>query len=414
MLDPRTLKSSASPRTDIPKVQMRPRSHLTALLLIALALSTHCNATRFAVRRSGPLLKGTLGVLSSYRDLQMARQAAPGLLVLLEGLLAADPRNKTLLELLCQGLYEYTFGFLQQDYESLEGSDPDAASRMRLRARRQYLRVYELGLRLLRIQGAHLTLQRTPIREIRRQIATLDRHAVPGLVWTAVGAGGALQLGIDEPRLLQMRPGIPALLKRAAALDPGYGNALPLGALGLYYGRSRDAGGSALESQRYFREALRRTGRRYLLWLVLYARHWAWQFQSTTQEAVGTGAARRTVPLLPRDRKALFVRLLQEVHRFPIDRAPSLRLPNLLAKKMATRLWPRREDFLDPLPPARARPAPGARSSTPAAPTPRRTVPAATPRPGDAPRPARPTRPAPSGRAHSDTSRSLEHPGGTP
>lgn len=388
---------------------MRPRSHkcarplpATALLVTALAI-THCNATRFAVRRSGPLLKGTMGVLSSYRDLAMARQAAPGLLVLLEGLLSADPRNETLLELLCQGLYEYTFGFLQQDYVSLEGTNPDAAGQMRLRARRQYLRVYALGLQLLRIHGARIPLDRTPIAEVRRQIAKLDRRAVPGLVWTAVGAGGAIQLGIDEPALLQMRAGVPALLERAAALSPGYQHALPLGALGLYYGRNRDAGGSAVLSQRYFQQALRRTGRRYLLWLVLYARHWAWQFQSVAQEPAGTGAARHLVRLAPRDRKGLFVRLLQETLRFPVDRAPEVRLPNLLAKRMAARLWPKRDDFLDPLPPpARATAKPRPQGPPPAPPP---TAASPPPRDTTAHPPRRHQRPAP---------RVSTHPGGTP
>ncbi len=48
----------------------------------------------------------------------------------------------------------------------------------------------------------------------------------------------------------------------------------------------------------------------------------------------------------PRDKRALFVSLLEEVRRFPLDRAPELRLANRLAKEMAAALLPKQEDFL--------------------------------------------------------------------
>ncbi|MDY0004105.1 MAG: TRAP transporter TatT component family protein, partial [Polyangia bacterium] len=223
-----------------------------ALLFVLVALSSaSCDPTRYVLRRSGPTLDRAVGVLASYEDPGFARQAAPALLALLEGLLASDPGNPALLATLCRGLYEYAFGFLQQDAERLATGDPAAATRARQRARHHYVRVYELGLRLLRTRGVSLTLQRTPPAELRKLVARLDRRAVPALVWTAVGAGGALQLGIGEPWLMQMRTGVGILLERAHALDPGYASSLPSGALGMYHAVDADSGGSALESKRY-------------------------------------------------------------------------------------------------------------------------------------------------------------------
>lgn len=318
--------------------------------LVVTGIASGCNPTRYVLRRSGPTLDRAVGVLSGYEDPDFARQAAPALLALLEGLLASDPENPALLKILCKGLYEYAFGFLVQDYERLRETDHAAAERIRARARHQFVRVYELGLRLLRLHGVTATLQRTHPEELRRLVARLDRKAVPALTFTALGAGGALQLGIDQPWLMQMRGGVEVLLERAVALDPGYANALPAGALGLYYGRDSDSGGSAIRSQRYFELAIRRTERRYLLWLVLYAKHWAWQFQSTTSERVGRGPTARTVPVLPKDKRALFLSLLDEVRRFPLDRAPADRLANVLAKQMAERLYAKKDDFLSDRP----------------------------------------------------------------
>ncbi len=349
--------------------------HRTRTLVVALSLtclvSLSCNPVRYMLRHSGPTLHRATGVIMTYRDPEMARLAAPGLLALLEGFLASDPDNPALLEILCRGIYEYAFGFMQRDYERLRDQDPDRAEQLRRRARMQFVKVYELGLRLLRTHGVHLTLQKTRPKEIRRRIAKLSKDAVPALTWTAVGAGGALQLGLDQPWLVQMRPGIPILLERAAALDPAYGNALPVGALGLYYGRNPNAGGSPIRSQQYFRQAMRLTHRRYLLWLVLYAKHWAWEFQSLSQERVGHGPSAKLVPLVPKNKKKLFIDLLEEVRRFPLDRAPELRLANTLAQRLATRLLAKKDDFLTerPTPPHRSGSTGGSLALRPAATT---------------------------------------------
>lgn len=352
--------SSRRPPSPTPAAVTSGSASLVAALALLASLALQCNPTRYVLRRSGPVMHRAVAVLESYRDPEIARQAAPALLALLEGLLASDPENPALLRILCRGLYQYAFGFLQRDYERLRQTDPDAAARLRRRTRAQFVKVYELGLRLLRTHGVSLTFQRTPAAEIRATVARLGKEAVPALTWTAVGAGGALQLGLDQPWLLQMRPGIPILLERAAALDPGYANALPVGALGLYYGRDPNAGGSAIRSQRYFKQALTLTGGQYLLWKVLYAKHWAWQFQSLTHERVGRGSQARRVALSPRNKRDLFVRLLAQVRRFPLRNAPQHRLANTLAKRMARELWKKKDDFLSNAAPAPAIPvAPG-------------------------------------------------------
>ena len=328
----------------------RSLSAVAALMLLGVLFS-QCNMTRFVVRRTGPAMERAMGVLTAYKDPELARQASPALLALLEGLLASDPDNPVLLRVLCQGIYEYTFGFIQSEYERLRDTEPDRAERFRRRARMQYIKVYELGLRLLSVQGVQITLQKSSVADIRRQLKRLDKRAVPALAWTAAGAGGALLLGIDQPWLMQMHGKIPILLTRAAELNPAYANGLPVAALGLYYGRDTMTGGSAIKSQRYFQQAIQGTRRRYLMWLVLYARYWAWQFQSLEKERVGHGGAARYVALQPKNKRQLFARLLAEVKRFPLSSAPEHRLANTIAERVALRIERLEKEFLQTTPP---------------------------------------------------------------
>jgi len=323
---------------------MTHRAAVLAITGLTAWAGASCNVPRLVVRTSSPVFGQSLGVLQASGDPDLAGQAAPALLMLLEGLLAADPENPALLALLAQGIYEHTFAFV--DEPARAASDPGVAAAGRQRARAQYLKVYELGLRLLRRAGVRLTLQRSALPEVRRAVARADRRAVPGLVWTAVGAGSAALTALDEPWLLDMASKVPALLERAAALQPGYASGLAHAALALFWARDVGTGGSALRARAHFEQALAVTGRRYLPWLLLYARHWAWQFQSLTEETVGTGPAARRQPVLPRDKRALFVALLDEVRRFPLDRAPEHRLANTLAQRWAAALYPRKDDFL--------------------------------------------------------------------
>jgi hypothetical protein len=63
--------------------------------------------------------------------------------------------------------------------------------------------------------------------------------------------------------------------------------------------------------------------------------------------------------VLPRDKRALFVALLDEVRRFPLERAPEHRLANTLAQRWAVALYPRKDDFLARVQPGQDRSGPG-------------------------------------------------------
>jgi hypothetical protein len=161
-----------------------------------------------------------------------------------------------------------------------------------------------------------------------------------------VGAGGAVMMGMDQPWLLGWVSKIPVLLRRATALKPRYNHAMAYAALAMFHCRDRMTGGSALKAKQHFEHALRLTGRRFLMWIVLFAERWAWQFQQVKYETVGSGPSARRLAVEPADKKALFVSLLDEVQRFPIAKAPQTRMANTLAKQWARRLRRKVDEFL--------------------------------------------------------------------
>lgn len=322
------------------------RTPFAAWLIVGCGLAVSCDMKKFTVRQTAPVLKTGAKVLERYQDTEFAREAAPGSLATVEGMLEVDPKNRILLEVLAKGLYEYTFAFLERAYVDLQEDDPEKAETYRRRARIHYLRVYELGLRMLRLEGVTITFQKTPIETVRAKVRRLGKRAVPGLVWTGVGAGGAVMMGMDQPWLLGWVSKIPVLLRRAAVLDPQYNHAMAFAALAMYYARDSMTGGSALKAKRYFERALALTRRRFLMWLVLFAERWAWQFQQVRFETVGTGRSARKLPVDPADKRALFLSVLDEVRRFPINREPDIRLANTLAKQWAGRLRKKADEFL--------------------------------------------------------------------
>src|SRR5438552_18239968 len=57
--------------------------------------------------------------LDQESDLTLAREAAPGLIKTIDGMVIVSPHNELLLELTAQAYCSYSFGFLEDDLEAL-------------------------------------------------------------------------------------------------------------------------------------------------------------------------------------------------------------------------------------------------------------------------------------------------------
>src|SRR5437667_45184 len=113
------------------------------LLLAALAMTfiaSGCSVRRFAVKKVADAIATTGTTFASDDDPQLVREAVPFSLKLIESLLAETPRHRGLLLAASRGFTQYTYAFIEEDADEMETRDLAAATELRARARRLYLR----------------------------------------------------------------------------------------------------------------------------------------------------------------------------------------------------------------------------------------------------------------------------------
>jgi predicted anti-sigma-YlaC factor YlaD len=190
-----------------------------AILPIALG-SSGCVLERYAQRELADALASGGSSFATEEDVDLVRDAAPFSLKLCESVLEQNPRHADLLLATARGYAQYAYAFLQQEADVLEESDLAAAERLRLRARRLYLRARDYGLRGLEVEheGFAAALRADPVEAVR----ALRADDVPLAYWTAAAWGSAIALSKDEPHLVAEQPVVQALIDRALALDEDF------------------------------------------------------------------------------------------------------------------------------------------------------------------------------------------------
>ena len=300
------------------------------LLACLLATGAGCSVKRFAVNRVGDALAGSGTTFSSDEDPELIRAAVPFSLKLMESLLAESPRHKGLLFATASGFTQYAYAFVQMDADELEDRDLAAATAMRERARRLYLRARDYGLRGL--ETRHKGLRQALQTNSTAAVAVARTKDVPLLYWTAASWGAAIALSKDDPDRIAEVPQMEALLDRAFALDPDWGDGAIHGFLITYeMARQGAPGDPAARSRQHFERALALTGGRQAGPLVSFAEAVCIQKQDLKQ----------------------FDTLLARAQAIDVDAAPENRLVNLVMQRRARWLAGKREDlFLIPEPPA--------------------------------------------------------------
>ena len=123
--------------------------------------------------------------------------------------------------------------------------DLAAATAMRARAGKLYRRALEYGLRGIEVDhpGFREALRHDPGKAVA---AVRSQAEVPLLYWTAMAWGAAVSLAKENPDLAAGLPATEALVRRAIALDEGFGAGALYDFLIAYDGgRPASAGGSA-------------------------------------------------------------------------------------------------------------------------------------------------------------------------
>jgi predicted anti-sigma-YlaC factor YlaD len=320
--------------------EVSSRRSIWAAALCLLLPMLGCSIKKIAVNKLGNALAGSGTTFSSDNDPELIAAAVPFSLKLMESLLAESPKHQGLLLATASGFTQYAYLAVQEPADEAESHDITTASTLRARARLLYLRARDYGLRGLetRHPGVGTALRANP----KDATARCDKRDVAFLYWTAAAWGSAISVSKDSPDLIADQSIVEALIDRAAALDPDFGD----GAIQQFlitYEPARPGGEKDYEARSlpHFNRAVKIAQGQMAGPYVSYAESISMPSQNRTQ----------------------FETMLRKALAVDPNARPEWRLSNMVMQRKARWLLSREDDlFLEPVDPASA-----AESAAPAA-----------------------------------------------
>lgn len=282
-----------------------------ALGLAAAAALSACGAVdRFAVKSTTQVLvRGRASTLDE-PDYDLAREAAPAQLKLIEGLIASAPRDRDLRRLAAEGFGGGAFLF----YEDASPA----------RAKGLYRRGRDHALAALALKPAFRGLADRSLDDFTKALAAATKDDVPDLFWAGFGWAGEINLSKDDASQLAQLPKATALMTRVSELDPSFHFAGADLFFGVYYAsRPPILGGNPQKALEHFAAAQKLTNDQYLLAPLLEARWYAVSVQD----------------------KDLFKQLLAKIAAAPAGTLPEARLSDEAAKIKAAKLLEKIDDL---------------------------------------------------------------------
>ena len=281
-----------------------------AVSLSTVLLLSACSMGQMVVRGSQTILDSGIESMNRETDLQLARDAMPANLKLIEGMLLEDPGNRELRLFAAEGFYGYSFGFIEPE-------DTD-------RARRLYRRCYTHALKVLHQSGVQADPESSTIEALQAAVDVAGIRSVPAMFWTASCLGKWIDLNRDKPTGIASLSSVATLMQRVVDLDNEfyYGGAHLF--FGVYYGgRSPMFGGDFAQSEKSFERAAAINNNKLLLVDVLRAEYL--DRQKLDQQAFHTR--------------------LENTLKAPDDLYPEMALVNAISKQRARRLLALEKDW---------------------------------------------------------------------
>jgi predicted anti-sigma-YlaC factor YlaD len=309
--------------TDSERWTIRGRQAGALLLTLAAFATTGCSVKKIAVSKLADSLasQGTSSFATD-DDPELVGSALPFALKLMESLLQQVPQHRGLLFATSSGFTQYSYVWIQQPADELELSDVQQATRMRLRARKLYLRARDYGLRGLEVK--HKGISELLRQDPRRAVLIARKNDVPLMYWTAASWGAAVSLSENDPDLVADQPIIEALIDRCLKLDPTFDHGTVHGFLITYESARQGVRGDfALRSREHFERQVELTG---------------------GQLASPFVALAETVSVQKQDR-AEFESLLKRALAIDFNSQPEWRLNNLVMQHRARWLLSREDEL---------------------------------------------------------------------
>jgi hypothetical protein len=290
-----------------------PATALASLIqccALVVLLTTTSGCTSIKIHAANGLMDSIERATEENNQPQLARDAMPAFLLILEGLIQEAPNNKGLA---LKAATAYTsYGTL------LEYKDADTAHEYFKRGRRFALRA--LGGRPI-VQR----LLEAPFKDFQSIPNHLEREDLASIFWLASSWGGLISTNPNSMEYLAELPKVIRLMEWILQQDESFEHAAPHLFLGIYHAALPPTiGGDPQKSLFHFERGFELTGQQSLLFLTMQARYYARQtFDRTLHDT-----------------------LLQRVINHPIDVGPAdLRLQNALAKEIAAKLLEDGDEF---------------------------------------------------------------------
>lgn len=300
---------------------------VTIAALMCGTLAAGCSVRTMAVDRLGNALSGGGSSFAKEDDPELAKAAAPFGLKLMESLLAERPEHRGLRLAAASGFTQYAYAFVQQEADELQDDDGEASARLKVRARRLYVRARDHALAGLAagrpgFKEALLISPQDALRSARKEDAPL-------LYWAALSWAAVISLSKNDPDLVADLPFVEALIDRALELD----EQLDGGAIHTFlitYEPARKGGvvGAEARSRGHFDRAVELTGGSH-----------AGPFVSLAESVA-----------VPRQDRAEFTSLLDRALAIDVTERPEWRLANLVMQRRARWLLSRTEMLFYNLP----------------------------------------------------------------
>ena len=236
----------------------KPRRGGAATLLLLAALLGGCSTSQIVVRGAMPLMDGGLAAMNRETDLQLARDAIPATLKMLEGMSVQDPHNAELRLYLAQGFYGYSYSFVEQDA-------PDRAVAL-------YTRGLDHAKAALASEGFAADPEHAPLDQLDRALDDADSRHVPALFWAASCMAKRTDVQRTDPLSIAQLARAARLMEQVLALDENFYYGGPHLFFGVYYGgRAPMFGGDYAKSERHFARGRAASAGKLLMGDVLYA-----------------------------------------------------------------------------------------------------------------------------------------------
>ena len=263
-----------------------------------------------ALRLSPSLFPNFVSTIFEECDPELAKDAIPANLKLLEGLLKNDPDNRQILIALSLGYNGYSMFFIEED-------NPERASDL-------YIRAKDYGIRALGDRGEILKNPEVNRESLQIALKKMGIKQLEPLFWATMAWNAWINLNLDKPAALAQLNLAQVSLERLIDIDPSYLHGLPYLLMGVSLGtRPKMFGGDVKQAKAYFEKALLLSSRKFFLVHYYFARTYAVRVQD----------------------KALFSHLLDEVIKGDPRELKDVCLINQVVQNKSSELKERAEEL---------------------------------------------------------------------